>query len=178
MADHGIPGSPPLTSIPGVLQKGLGIVSIGGTNLTPEQADTICARIAEGRSLNSISKDPDVPASSTIYEALADCPAFAEKYARAREIQADKMFAEIIDIADDGTRDYVIDPDRGIVADHDHIARSRLRVDARRCALSKMLPKKYGDRLTHAGDPDAPIAISGNITIKFVKASPREASDA
>ena len=43
-----------------------------------------------------------------------------------------------------------------IVVDHDHIARSRLRVDARKWLLSKMLPKVYGDKVALGGDADAP----------------------
>lgn len=35
-----------------------------------------------------------------------------------------------------------------ILCDHDHVSRSRLRVDTRKWMLSKMLPKIYGDKTT------------------------------
>ena len=56
---------------------------------------------------------------------------------------------EIMDIADDGTNDYVereSDSGTQVVCDQEHIQRSRLRVDTRKWFLSKLLPKKYGDR--------------------------------
>ena len=37
-----------------------------------------------------------------------------------------------------------------------NIARARLRVDARKWLLSKLLPKVYGDKLALGGDADAP----------------------
>jgi hypothetical protein len=39
-----------------------------------------------------------------------------------------------------------------LAVDHDHIQRSRLRVDTRKWLLSEMSPKVYGDRLALAGD--------------------------
>lgn len=71
-----------------------------------------------------------------------------DNYARAREDYQDKVFEEILTISDDGSRDYTVDEDDGReVVDHDHIQRSRLRVDSRKWMLSKMDPKKYGDRI-------------------------------
>lgn len=39
----------------------------------------------------------------------------------------------------------------------DMIERAKLQIDARKWRLSKMAPKRYGDRLELAGDPEAPI---------------------
>lgn len=39
----------------------------------------------------------------------------------------------------------------------DMVERSKLQIDARKWRLSKMLPKRYGDRLELAGDKDAPL---------------------
>ena len=54
-----------------------------------------------------------------------------DRYARAREEQADKLFREIIEIADDASGDYVTTSDGKRIVDHENIQRSRLRVDAR-----------------------------------------------
>lgn len=35
------------------------------------------------------------------------------------------------------------------MVNHEQIARSRLRVDARKWAAAKLAPKKYGDRIAH-----------------------------
>jgi len=42
----------------------------------------------------------------------------------------------------------------------DMIERAKLQVDTRKWLLSKMAPKRYGDRLELAGDKDAPLAIT------------------
>jgi hypothetical protein len=70
---------------------------------------------------------------------------------RAREIGYLRLADELLDISDDATNDYMIrkngDDDEEVV-NHDHIARSRLRVDTRKWLLSKMLPKVFGDKIT------------------------------
>src|SRR5260370_42686165 len=57
---------------------------------------------------------------------------------RAREEQADKLFREIIEIADDASGDYVTTSDGKTIVDHDNIQRSRLRVDARQWAAARL----------------------------------------
>src|SRR5258707_6607330 len=68
---------------------------------------------------------------------------------RAREEQADKLFREIIEIADDASGDYVTTSDGQEVVNHENIQRSRLRVDARKWAAARLAPKKYGDHISH-----------------------------
>lgn len=127
-------------------------------------ADDICARLAEGESLNRICKDDGLPAESTVRAwVLDDIAGFAAKYTRARELQAHKLAEEIIDIADTTelgvkrtTKASGVETTEGDMIEH-----RRLRVDARKWYLSKVLPKSYGDKLTVAGDPEAPLAPSG-----------------
>lgn len=117
-------------------------------------ADEICERIADGESLRKICESEDMPAKTTVFRWLADerFAAFRDQYARAREAQADVFFEEIIDIADDGSND-TYQKDGAELTNHDVIARSRLRVDARKWAASKLAPKKYGEKLDleHSG---------------------------
>lgn len=122
-------------------------------------AAEVCARLVEGESLRKICKDDDMPAISTVFKWLAAHDEFVEQYALARDSQADTLADEIIDIADDGKRDYTVDEDGHAVVDHDHIARSRLRVDARKWIAAKLKPKKYGDRIHQevTGKDGAPI---------------------
>jgi hypothetical protein len=76
------------------------------------------------------------------------CRTFATS-TRAREEQADKLFRETIEIADDKSGDYITTSDGKRVVDHENIQRSRLRVDARKWAAARLAPKKYGDRVEH-----------------------------
>ena len=121
------------------------------TDYTPELASQICERLADGESLRAICRDESMPARSTVFRWLAEDAAFQDQYARAREAQADALAEDILDIADDGRRDYLKDPESGReIVDHDHIARARLRVDARKWYAGKVAPKKYGDKATVA----------------------------
>ena len=76
---------------------------------------------------------------------------FRNKYAIAKDLQADFMFDELLDIADDGTNDFMLhklsNGDEVETVNKEAINRSRLRVDTRKWYLSKVLPKKYGDKL-------------------------------
>jgi hypothetical protein len=72
-----------------------------------------------------------------------------KSYNYAREIRADVLFEEIIDIADT-TEDGVITTEKatGIeVRTGDMEGHRRLKIDARKWVVSKMLPKKYGEKL-------------------------------
>ena len=111
--------------------------------------------IAEGKSLRTIRReDPDLPAMSTIFKWLASDAAFAEQYARAREAQADALFDEVLEIADDGRNDWMErhgDDDAGYIANGEHIQRSRVRIDARKWMAGKLRPKRYGEKLEIGG---------------------------
>jgi hypothetical protein len=127
-------------------------------------ADEICEKLSKGASLLTICDDEGMPHPRTVYRWLANDKNedFRHKYAHAREAQADRYAYEIIQIADDGRNDTQLDEDGNLRVDHDHIARSRLRVDARKWYASKLAPKKYGDKLqTELSGPDGgPIPIS------------------
>ena len=123
---------------------------------TDELADEFLDRIAHGQSMRSICKLDHMPSCTTVIKWLKDKEDFLERYARAREAQADYLAEETIEIADDATNDWMEnnDPDNpGWKANGEHIQRSRLRVDARKWFASKVAPKKYGDiqKIEHSG---------------------------
>ncbi len=120
---------------------------------TDALAAKICRRLAEGESLRAICADKAVPAISTVMGWLFDGNhnEFSEQYARAREAQAEIRADEIVDIADDDSNDFTADKDGKLVANSEHIQRSRLRVDARKWIAAKLLPKRYGDKLDLGG---------------------------
>ena len=115
-------------------------------------AAEICDRLADGESLRSICRDKHMPDRNTVHDWAFKDEAFYRQYARARELQAETLVDEIIDISDDGTNDWM-DRQNGDgqvidrVVDHEHITRSRLRIDSRKWFASKVLPKKYGEKV-------------------------------
>lgn len=118
-----------------------------------EIIDTVCQHMASGMSVKRIFDTAIVSISrSLFYEWLLDDKEFSDKYARAIDIRSDILFDEIIEIADDQQGDVYIDKDGNEQTDHNVINRSRLRVDARKWAASKMNPKKYGDKLDLTSD--------------------------
>ena len=128
----------------------------------------ICERIADGESLRLICQSDEMPARSSVFKWLAENKEFSDQYARAREAQADLLADEILAISDETAFD-TITTDAGNRPDTEWLARSRLRVDARKWLASKMAPKKYGDKISQevSGPDGGP--ISHNHTIEFVK---------
>jgi hypothetical protein len=129
---------------------------------TKVMASRICERLMAGESLRKICTDADMPTQSTVYRWLDQFEPFQEQYARAREIQADTLADQILDIADDGSNDtYPVDDTGATGTNHDVIARSRLRVDARKWMASKLAPKKYGEKLQQevTGGDGGPLVV-------------------
>lgn len=142
------------------------------SSFSPEVADEICERLAEGESLRTICAGEGMPYRGTVFRWLASDEKFRLQYAHARDAQADTLADEIVDIADDGTRDTYLDADGNEKTNQDVIARSRLRVDARKWVASKLKPKVYGDRTTTAitGADGGPVQVAATININPVRA--------
>lgn len=122
------------------------------SEFTQDLADQICERMANGESLRQVCRDAPMPHRRTVFRWIDDQPKFAHQYARAREALQEHWADEILDIADEGSNDFMDrknDSGETIdrVVDHEHISRSRLRVDTRKWLLSKLAPKKYGEKV-------------------------------
>jgi hypothetical protein len=115
-------------------------------------ANRICDMIIDRTTLRQIGEVMGCPASSFIKWAHADPSGFGEQYARALELRAELMAEDIVEISDDSSNDYLkYELANGAIQeipDKEYIARSRLRVDTRKWLMSKMLPKKFGDKMT------------------------------
>lgn len=124
----------------------------------------ILKRLATGEPLSTIlpdkGRDPRFPARSTFLAHVVDNnpPGLSDRYARAREAGAWCWADEILEIADDGTNDTTKDADGNEKLDTEWVQRSKLRVDARKFLLSKLIPRTFGDKLdlTSKGDPLRP----------------------
>lgn len=122
------------------------------------KADEVCERLSEGEPLAQICRSEGMPKVRTVYDWRDENPSFAAGFARAREVGYDIIAQDCADIADDGSRDYIAGEDR-MVVDHDHIQRSKLRVDTRLKLLAKWDPKRYGDRIAHDVDGKLEITV-------------------
>jgi hypothetical protein len=116
-----------------------------------------------GLSLRRICALPNMPPAFSVYHWQATHPDFSQRYARAQLDRAQFWAEEILDISDDGSNDWVEQQRNGrtvMVADHEHIQRSRLRVDTRKFLMAKLDPKRWGDKIQVGGDADNPLQIS------------------
>lgn len=122
--------------------------------------DDICNRISDGESLRAICADEDMPSRESVRKWLAGSEDLVGQYAHAREEQADTIFDEIIDIADNGVNDWIeANADEPEKYNGDHVQRSRLRIDARKWMAGKLRPKVYGEKLD--------MNVQGNFTVNL-----------
>lgn len=146
------------------------------TTYSQELSDKICEQLALGKSMRTICKSEDMPCLSTIYKWIRENIEFSQQYAKAKEDGSDAIAEEMFDIADDGSNDYmtITKGDKSYnVEDREVTNRSRLRVDVRKWYLSKIKPKKYGEKVDVTSDGKA---IKGN-TIIFKDFSDETASE-
>ena len=114
------------------------------SDYTKELADKICSQLSEGISLRTVCLADDMPDKSTVFRWLRENKEFQDQYARAKEESADAMSEEILDISDESL-DVI---KKGAEKKSSALAQAqRLRVDTRKWIMSKMKPKKYGDKL-------------------------------
>lgn len=131
------------------------------SSFSQEKADVICERLAKPESLRSICSDDDMPDRTTVFRWLREHDEFRNQYASACDDRADAIFDEMIELSDTSVigEKTEIDKDGNVVkiTTGDMIERSRLGVETRKWVLGRMKPKKYGDRLQLANDPDDPM---------------------
>lgn len=130
-----------------------------------ETAAAICEHLAAGESLRAICDMDGMPHRATVHEWIAaNLNGFGDMYARAKEIGLDNLAEETLAIADtpmegEETED---DGERVKVKRGDMLGHRKLQVDTRKWLLSKLAPKKYGDRtgIELTGADGGPVQIS------------------
>lgn len=134
---------------------------------TQELADDICHQLALGLSMRTVCSPDEMPDMSTVFRWLRINEEFRNQYARAKEESTDALSEELLDISDNGENDWMEkhfgdNPESVWVQNGEALQRSRLRVDTRKWLMSKMKPKKYGDKtdITSDGKPVAFTIIS------------------
>lgn len=119
-------------------------------NQSDEIAETLCEMLASGKSMRAICKADGMPNRRTVERWMEADPAFAAKCARAREIgldeRADALGEEIKQEGD--------------------VQRARLILDYGKWYLSKLAPKKYGDKVAIGGADDLPAIKTEEVSAK------------
>lgn len=152
---------------------------------TTELEDAICAHIASGKSLRSFCRQDGAPDLTTVLRWVLNEEDFAIKYRKARKAQAEALVDEMVDIADDGSNDWmeVTDKEGNVIGqklNNEHVARSKLRLEQRRWLAQKFWPKVYGDKVAVVGgdDDDKPIRVSHELDVSNLSLEQLEALEA
>ena len=124
----------------------------------PEERTALAKAILDGMAIEGLTcykacEAVGVPVGTFIGWTVENA-ALAEAYARARETLIERMAAETLAIADAP----VGSTEHGIT-DSGAVQKQRLQVDTRKWLLSKLAPKKYGDKVTLAGDEENPLRV-------------------
>lgn len=129
----------------------------------------ILKSVEDGTPLRQVlANTPDL-GTATFYKWLDESPEFQKRYARAKELAAEALYDEMLQIARTpvkGTE--VTDGPLGVtVKTADALGHRRLLIDTIKWRLAKERPEKYGDKLdvTSKGEALAVPAIIG-MTIK------------
>lgn len=137
-----------------------------GRSFSIELFEEICARVAEGESVSKICMEADMPSRFAFYSWLKDenKPECVEMYNQALFLREELLFDE--------TKDIVDNPDAGY--DKVSVAHATLRFNARRWILSRMNPKRYGDKLSQeiTGGDGKPLQTGGNVIFNVIGVEP------
>lgn len=156
---------------------------------TPELGEQICEGLMEGLSLREVLQPEGMPVARTVYRWLAREEGFRKLYLEAQMAKAWRWADEMMEIADDGSNDWM-KRNKGDAVDYvlngEHVQRSRLRVDTRKFAIAKLLPTIFGDTVKAeiSGPNGGPIEIKDEnalarwIALKLTAAAAASAASA
>jgi hypothetical protein len=122
----------------------------------------VLERLALGESLKGICADDDMPDRATVWRWIDSDADFKARYDEARQRGLDALADELILIADSPLmgETTTTKADGGVeVTRKDMLEHRRLQIDARKWTLSKLAPKKYGDKLALGGDAENPLQV-------------------
>lgn len=124
-------------------------------DIDPQLFEEICLELEIGKSLASICKIRHI-SYSTVTGNISRHQEYAERYARAREIQADYLADETRAVLEESP---VLKSDQfgNMSIDPAWVQLQKNKVDLLKWQASKLKPKVYGDSTTVKGDKDNPL---------------------
>jgi hypothetical protein len=139
----------------------------------PLIAQEMCEMLSDGIPLRVICRSDDkFPAWRTVYDWMKKDADLTAAIAHARDVGYDAIAEDCLHIADtpllgeevsesteaDGTKKVTIKK-------VDMLGHRKLQIETRLKLLAKFNPKKYGDRVTHAGDDESPVVLENNMNV-------------
>lgn len=135
--------------------------------------DELCERMSKGEPEAVICRDEHMPAARTVRDWKMTLPEVTAAIACAREAGEDSIAADCLLIADTPMEGVIEEYERKPVKKpdgtetvelvlikrrvEDMLGHRRLKIETRLKLLAKWNPKKWGERLQHANDPESPM---------------------
>jgi len=112
----------------------------------------ICDLIASGLSLRKAIDKSKTITKKVFFDWVESDKSNSDQYARSMELRAEVKFESI-------EEDYSEEPQRDTFGKIDSawVALQRLKIDAKKWELSKLMPKKYGDKIENTHIIETPI---------------------
>lgn len=111
-------------------------------NVRKEIQEKILARLMSGEHLTAICRSKEMPELKSIYQWLQTDAVFAERYSFAREVAAQIMCDEIVEIADNCNEDWT----ECAKLNKASVERAKIMIDARKWTLATTMPRRYGNK--------------------------------
>lgn len=111
---------------------------------TQELADTICEQLSLGMSLRKVCLPEEMPEVKTIFNWFRKYPDFLQQYEHATAERTEYQQEQLIDMGDEAiAHAQAVD----FKASNAVVSAYKLKADNLKWSMSKMKPKKYGDKL-------------------------------
>ena len=124
--------------------------SPGFSAYTDRVAAELCSRVAAGKSVTRVCREEGMPCLTTVTNWAKERPEFAEMLKAAKEMYAEFLVDEALEIVDD-TDDDIIETPRGPLPNSAAIQRAALRSKMRQWIAAKYKPQQFGDKLEIEG---------------------------
>lgn len=112
------------------------------------KANIILQRMSTGLSLRKSCLDTGILPTTVRRWALLDNPkGFAQRYAQALDLQMQAWAEDIVEIGDDSSGDLEVTEDGRPYMNGEFVARSKLRMDARKWVMARIGHQRWGDRV-------------------------------
>lgn len=121
-----------------------------GTLLTRDVMEEMCVLIAQGASVHRLTAQPGFPSRETFFSHCREDPWYAKRYNEALQLRGEHFADQIVDMADQALE----------APTAEKVAALKLMVNTRQWVVSRLLPKKYGDKVIVQGDADNPIVTA------------------
>jgi hypothetical protein len=117
---------------------------------TKELGDLVCEGISDGHSLVTVCKGDDMPSPAAVFCWMREHPEFEESFKKAQEERTELQNEMLLEIGDDAVRMAELS-----IAPAAVVSAMKLKADNFKWVMSKMKPKKFGDKVDITTDGKA-----------------------